>query len=69
MLVSSGVRASMEAGPSSDAEPSGDIDVSEVEHLTKVFDVSKPWLNRVLEGAPRQHLTAVKDVTFGVPAR
>ncbi|MEL6290111.1 MAG: ABC transporter ATP-binding protein [Pseudomonadota bacterium] len=40
-----------------------------VEHLTKVFDVSKPWLNRVLEGAPRQHLTAVKDVTFGVPAR
>ncbi len=30
------------------------------------FDVSKPWLNRVLEGAPRQLLRAVEDVSFDV---
>jgi peptide/nickel transport system ATP-binding protein len=30
------------------------------------FDVSRPWLNRVLEGAPRQLLRAVEDVSFEV---
>jgi peptide/nickel transport system ATP-binding protein len=30
------------------------------------FDVSKPWLNRVLEGAPRQLLRAVDDVSVEV---
>ena len=30
------------------------------------FDVSRPWLNRVLEGAPRQLLRAVDDVSFEV---
>jgi len=30
------------------------------------FDVSKPWLNRVVEGAPRQLLRAVDGVTFDV---
>jgi len=30
------------------------------------FDVSKPWLNRVVEGAPRQLLRAVDDVSFDV---
>jgi len=30
------------------------------------FDVSKSWLNRVIEGAPRQLLKAVDDVTFEV---
>ncbi|MEL7543057.1 MAG: ABC transporter ATP-binding protein [Pseudomonadota bacterium] len=44
-------------------------DIVSVTQLTKVFDVSKPWLNRVLEGAPQQHLTAVNEVSFGVPAR
>jgi len=28
------------------------------------FDVSRPWLNRVLEGVPRQLLRAVDDMTF-----
>jgi peptide/nickel transport system ATP-binding protein len=28
------------------------------------FDVSRPWLNRVLEGAPRQLLRAVDGVSF-----
>jgi peptide/nickel transport system ATP-binding protein len=30
------------------------------------FDVSRPWLNRVLEGAPRQLLRAVDGVSFDV---
>jgi ABC-type oligopeptide transport system ATPase subunit len=39
-----------------------------VRALTRRFDVSKPWLNRVLERLPRRYLTAVSDVTFDVPA-
>ncbi len=38
-----------------------------VEKLTRVFDVSKPWLNRVIEQSPRALLTAVSDVSFEVP--
>jgi len=30
------------------------------------FDVSRPWLNRVVEGAARQLLRAVEDVSFEV---
>jgi peptide/nickel transport system ATP-binding protein len=30
------------------------------------FDVSRPWLNRVIEGAPRQLLRAVDGVSFAV---
>ena len=30
------------------------------------FDVSRPWLNRVVEGAPRQLLRAVDGVSFEV---
>jgi len=30
------------------------------------FDVSRPWLNRVIEGAPRQLLHAVAGVSFDV---
>ena len=33
------------------------------------FDVSRPWLNRVLEGAPRQLLRAVDGVSFEVNRR
>lgn len=38
----------------------------EVRDLRRVFDVSKPWLNRVLEGAPKQYLKAVDGVTFDI---
>ncbi|MFY8040534.1 MAG: ABC transporter ATP-binding protein [Bosea sp. (in: a-proteobacteria)] len=38
----------------------------EVTDLKKTFDVSKPWLNRVLEGAPRQYLKAVDGVSFDI---
>jgi peptide/nickel transport system ATP-binding protein len=34
--------------------------------LAKTFDVSAPWLNRVLEGKPRQLLHAVDGVSFEI---
>jgi peptide/nickel transport system ATP-binding protein len=34
--------------------------------LGKVFDVSAPWLNRVLERKPRQFVHAVDDVSFSI---
>ncbi len=37
-----------------------------VENLSRVFDVSKPWLNRVLENDEKKYLTAVNDVTFEI---
>ncbi|MGL4445874.1 MAG: ABC transporter ATP-binding protein [Alsobacter sp.] len=37
-----------------------------VRDLRRVFDVSKPWLNRVLEGAPRAYLKAVDGVSFEI---
>ena len=40
-----------------------------VQNLTRVFDVSKPWLNRVIERLPKRMLTAVSDVSFEIPAR
>lgn len=38
----------------------------EVTDLTRSFDVSKPWLDRVIERKPRQYLTAVEDVGFEI---
>jgi peptide/nickel transport system ATP-binding protein len=38
----------------------------EVTGLRKVFDVSKPWLNRMIEGQPRQLLRAVDGVSFEI---
>ena len=35
--------------------------------LTRVFDVSAPWLNRLIERRPRQSLRAVDDIDFAVP--
>ena len=35
--------------------------------LARTFDVSAPWLNRVLEGKPRQLLRAVDGVSFDIP--
>ena len=37
-----------------------------VETLWRRFDVSKPWLNRVIEREDRQFLTAVADVSFDI---
>jgi peptide/nickel transport system ATP-binding protein len=38
----------------------------QVEGLTKTFDVSAPWLNRVVEHKPRQFVHAVDDVAFTI---
>ncbi len=38
----------------------------EVANLTRLFDVSKPWLNRVIEGDEKQFLRAVDDVSFEI---
>ncbi len=38
----------------------------EVKDLRRVFDVSKPWLNRVLEGSEKQYLKAVDGVSFTI---
>ncbi len=37
-----------------------------VQGLTRRFDVSKPWLNRVIEREDRQYLTATADVSFDI---
>lgn len=37
-----------------------------VENLWRRFDVSKPWLNRVIEREAPQFLTAVADVSFEI---
>lgn len=40
-----------------------------VSGLSRRFDVSKPWLNRVIERLPRRALTAVSDVSFDIEER
>jgi peptide/nickel transport system ATP-binding protein len=38
----------------------------DVKNLRRVFDVSKPWLNRVIEGGDLEFLKAVDGVTFDI---
>ncbi len=40
--------------------------IVEVTDLAKVFDVSAPWLNRVIERKPRQFVHAVDGVSFAI---
>ncbi len=48
--------------------PAGGVDVLvRVHQLAKFFDVSKPLLNRVLEGQKRLILRAVDGVSFDIP--
>ncbi|MBP2561879.1 peptide/nickel transport system ATP-binding protein [Neorhizobium galegae] len=42
------------------------LNALEVDQLTRVFDVSSPWLNRMIERKPKRYLRAVQDVTFVV---
>jgi peptide/nickel transport system ATP-binding protein len=37
-----------------------------LDRVGRDFDVSRPWLNRVLEGEPRRLLRAVDDVSFEI---
>jgi peptide/nickel transport system ATP-binding protein len=47
-------------------EARSETNLVEIRDLKRVFDVSKPWLNRVLENAPRQLLKAVDGVSFDI---
>jgi peptide/nickel transport system ATP-binding protein len=47
-------------------QPQADKPFVAVRDLKKVFDVSKPWLNRVIERAPKQFLKAVDGVSFDI---
>jgi peptide/nickel transport system ATP-binding protein len=38
----------------------------DIKNLRRVFDVSKPWLNRVIEGGHLEYLKAVDGVTFDI---
>ncbi len=46
--------------------PEGAGPILIVDDLARYFDVSRPWLNRVLEGAPRTLLKAVDGVSFEI---
>ena len=37
-----------------------------IQNLTRIFDVSKPWLNRLLERRQKAFLKAVSDVTLDI---
>ncbi len=41
----------------------------EAKGLTRVFDVSKPWLNRVIEGDHKAYLKAVTGISFTIGRR
>src|SRR6201747_3296579 len=38
----------------------------DVKNLRRVFDVSKPWLNRMLEGGHLEYLKAVDGISFDI---
>src|SRR5262249_56218368 len=41
----------------------------EAKSLTRVFDVSKPWLSLLIEREPKAYLKAVTNVSFAVGKR
>ncbi len=43
------------------------VDVLVAEHVTRRFDVSRPWLQRVMSREGKQSLRAVDDVSFSIP--
>jgi peptide/nickel transport system ATP-binding protein len=49
-----------------DARVSAADPLVQVDDLAKVFDVSAPWLNRVVERKPRQFVHAVDGVSFAI---
>jgi peptide/nickel transport system ATP-binding protein len=52
--------------PTAHASPSTDAPLVRAHDLARTFDVSAPWLNRVLERKPRQLLHAVDGVSFEI---
>jgi peptide/nickel transport system ATP-binding protein len=43
-----------------------DASLLRVENAGRDFDMSRPWLNRMIEGEPRRSLRAVDDVSFSI---
>ena len=43
-----------------------DAPLVEIEGLQRRFDVSRPWLNRVIERRPKRYLRAVQNVSFTI---
>jgi len=56
-------RVAASSGPGANA---GATPLVEVQDLAKVFDVSAPWLNRVVERQPRRFVHAVDGVGFAI---
>jgi peptide/nickel transport system ATP-binding protein len=54
------------AGRGVSAAATSEAALVEVCGLAKTFDVSPPWLNRVLDRKPRQFVHAVDDVSFAI---
>ena len=46
--------------------PTSEQPLIQVNSLSREFDVSKPWLNRIIEREPRQYLRAVDNVEFTI---
>jgi peptide/nickel transport system ATP-binding protein len=47
----------------------GGAPLVEAKKLTRVFDVSRPWLNRIIEGEDKAYLKAVTDMSFAIGRR
>ena len=58
--------ATGERAGAQDATSAGAVPLVQAHDLAKTFDVSVPWLNRVLERRPRQLLHAVDGVSFSI---
>src|SRR3954467_6059417 len=48
------------------APRAGCMPLLELDGVSRDFDVSRPWLNRMLEREPRRHLRAVDGVSFSI---
>ncbi|GAB1385647.1 dipeptide ABC transporter ATP-binding protein [Melaminivora sp.] len=67
-LVAGGTGNAGAGGPQAmpPAGPARSAPLVQAHDLARTFDVSPPWLNRVLEGKPRQLLHAVDGVSFEI---
>ncbi len=54
-------------GPASSGEIERQPALVQVDRLTRVFDVSEPWLNRALARQTRRLLKAADEVSFEIP--
>src|SRR3954468_2280786 len=60
--------APISCGRAPASPPAGCMPLLRLERVSRDFDVSRPWLNRLLEHEPRRFLRAVDGVTFEVEA-